>query len=123
MTEFDMKSGAIIPAAAAPLRNLTVTMTVMCYLASLAIGALILINHAVEGWTKGLSREVTGLLLQRICHILDHRQPSVRHHRHPRLVQLARPQNTQRNNFEIPHQAASSLRTADERPRCLQGQQ
>jgi cell division transport system permease protein len=53
------KPGPIIPPEAAPLRNLTVTMTVMCYLASLAIGALILINHAVEGWTKGLSREVT----------------------------------------------------------------
>lgn len=59
MIESNSKPGAIIPTAAAPLRNLTVTMTVMCYLASLAIGALILINHAVEGWTKGLSREVT----------------------------------------------------------------
>ncbi len=53
------KPGPIIPAEAAPLRNLTVTMTVMCYLAGLAIGALILINQAVEGWTKGLAREVT----------------------------------------------------------------
>jgi cell division transport system permease protein len=53
------KPGPIIPREAAPLRNLTVTMTVMCYLASLAIGALILINQAVQGWTKGLSREVT----------------------------------------------------------------
>jgi cell division transport system permease protein len=53
------KPGPIIPPEAAPLRNLTVTMTVMCYLASLAIGALILIDQAVDGWTKGLSREVT----------------------------------------------------------------
>lgn len=53
------KPGAIIPPEAAPLRNLTVTMTVMCYLACLAIGALILIDRSVEGWTKGLSREVT----------------------------------------------------------------
>ena len=34
-------------------------MTVMCYLACLAIGALILIDRAVETWTSGLSREVT----------------------------------------------------------------
>ena len=34
-------------------------MTVMCYLACLAIGALILIDRAVENWTSGLSREVT----------------------------------------------------------------
>jgi cell division transport system permease protein len=53
------KPSPIIPHEAAPLRTLTVTMTVMCYLASLAIGALILINRAVDGWTSGLSREVT----------------------------------------------------------------
>ena len=34
-------------------------MTVMCYLACLAIGALILIDRAVDNWTSGLSREVT----------------------------------------------------------------
>jgi cell division transport system permease protein len=49
----------IIPPEAAPLRTLTVTMAVMCYLACLAIGALILINQAVDGWTRGLSHEVT----------------------------------------------------------------
>ena len=31
----------------------------MCYLACLAIGALILIDRAVDNWTGGLSREVT----------------------------------------------------------------
>jgi cell division transport system permease protein len=55
----DLRAGAIIPPEAAPLRALTVTMTVMCYLACLAIGALILINRAVDSWTSGLSREVT----------------------------------------------------------------
>jgi cell division transport system permease protein len=53
------RSGPIIPPEAAPLKALTVTMTVMCYLACLAIGALILIDRAVESWTSGLSREVT----------------------------------------------------------------
>jgi cell division transport system permease protein len=55
----DMPVGAIIPPEAAPLRSLTVTMTVMCYLACLAIGALIVINRAVDSWTGGLLREVT----------------------------------------------------------------
>jgi cell division transport system permease protein len=59
MSDASLKPGSIIPPEAAPLRNLTVTMTVMCYLASLAIGALILINQAVDSWTKGLTREVT----------------------------------------------------------------
>ena len=59
MADEHTKPGPIIPPEAAPLRNLTVTMTVMCYLASLAIGALILIDRSVEGWTRGLSREVT----------------------------------------------------------------
>lgn len=53
------KQSPIIPPEAAPLRTLTVTMAVMCYLASLAIGALILIDRAVDSWTSGLSREVT----------------------------------------------------------------
>lgn len=53
------KPGPIIPSNAGVLRSLTVTMTVMCYLACLAIGALILINRAVDSWTSGLSREVT----------------------------------------------------------------
>ena len=59
MSDDYTKPGPIIPPEAAPLRNLTVTMTVMCYLACLAIGALILIDRSVEGWTRGLSHEVT----------------------------------------------------------------
>jgi cell division transport system permease protein len=51
--------GPIIPPEASPLKTLTVAMTVMCYLACLAIGALILIDRAVDNWTGGLSREVT----------------------------------------------------------------
>ena len=54
-----MAPGPIIPPEASPLKTLTVAMTVMCYLACLAIGALILIDRAVENWTGGLSREVT----------------------------------------------------------------
>ncbi len=53
------RPGPIVPPEAAPLKALTVTMAVMCYLACLAIGALILIDRAVESWTGGLSREVT----------------------------------------------------------------
>ena len=54
-----MKPGAIIPSNVASLRSLTVTMAVMCYLACLAIGALILVDRAVTSWTSGLSREMT----------------------------------------------------------------
>ena len=54
-----MKPGAIIPASTASLTSLTVTMAVMCYLACLAIGALILVDRAVTSWTSGLSREMT----------------------------------------------------------------
>jgi cell division transport system permease protein len=54
-----MRPGAIIPATAASLTSLTVTMAVMCYLACLAIGALILVDRAVTSWTSGLSREMT----------------------------------------------------------------
>jgi cell division transport system permease protein len=53
------KRGPIIPPEAAPLKTLTVVMAIMCYLACLAIGALILINRAVDAWTGGLQSEVT----------------------------------------------------------------
>jgi len=49
----------IIPSKAASLRTLTATMAVMCYLACLAVGALILIDRAVDAWASGLSQEVT----------------------------------------------------------------
>ena len=64
MDEINAKPSAIIPKGVASLRTMTVTMTVMCYLACLAIGALILINRAVEDWTHGISREVTVQLRQ-----------------------------------------------------------
>jgi cell division transport system permease protein len=54
-----MKPGSIIPSNVASLRSLTVTMTVMSYLACLAIGALILVDRAVTNWTSGLSQEMT----------------------------------------------------------------
>ena len=54
-----VKPSPIFPKGAAPLRALTVTMAVMCYLACLAIGALVLINRAAESWTQGIAREVT----------------------------------------------------------------
>lgn len=53
------RPGAIIPGNLGALRALTVAMTVMCYLACLAIGALVLTNRAVNSWTSGLAREVT----------------------------------------------------------------
>ena len=54
-----MKPGALIPSNVASLKSLTVTMAVMSYLACLAIGALILVDRAVESWTSGLAREMT----------------------------------------------------------------
>jgi cell division transport system permease protein len=54
-----MKPGSIIPSSASSLTSLTVTMTVMSYLACLAIGALILVDRAVASWTSGLAREMT----------------------------------------------------------------
>jgi cell division transport system permease protein len=50
---------AIIPPRAAPLRTLVMAMAVMCYLAVLAAGGLVLINRSVEAWTGDLSREIT----------------------------------------------------------------
>jgi cell division transport system permease protein len=50
---------AIMPSRAASLRTLTIAMTVMCYLACLAAGGLMLINRSVDAWKSDLAREVT----------------------------------------------------------------
>ncbi|MBG1233706.1 cell division protein FtsX [Aestuariivirga litoralis] len=53
------KPSPVFPRRVAPLRALIITMAVMCYLACLAIGALVLINRATQSWTQGLAREIT----------------------------------------------------------------
>jgi cell division transport system permease protein len=58
------KPGSIIPRSAAPLRSLIAVMTVMCFLAVLAVGAMLLINRAVAQWASGLSSEATVQLPQ-----------------------------------------------------------
>jgi len=57
--ETQRRPGAIIPRIQPPLGSLMIAMTVMCYLATLAIGALLLVNRTVAGWTSELSSEVT----------------------------------------------------------------
>ncbi len=58
-SETQRRPGDIIPRIQPPLGSLMIAMTVMCYLATLAIGALILVNRTVAGWTSELSSEVT----------------------------------------------------------------
>jgi cell division transport system permease protein len=55
----DHSQSPIIPKSIASMRSFTVTMTVMCFLACLAIAALLLIDRAVEDWSRGLQSEVT----------------------------------------------------------------
>ncbi|MEO6608412.1 MAG: hypothetical protein ABIN69_08070 [Aestuariivirga sp.] len=60
MTDATVRQKApIITSRSASLLSLGVTMTVMCYLACLALAGLILINRAADNWDKGLSREIT----------------------------------------------------------------
>ena len=56
--------GPIVAPEAAPLKSLTVAMAVMCYLACLSIGALILIGRATDVWTGTLASEITVQLRQ-----------------------------------------------------------
>lgn len=51
--------GPVFPRSAQPLKTLTAVMAVMCFLAVLAVGALVMIDRAVEQWSKGLASEVT----------------------------------------------------------------
>ncbi len=50
---------AIMPRVHVPLGTLVIAMSVMCYLASLAIGGMLLINRAVDKWTSDISGEIT----------------------------------------------------------------
>ncbi len=53
------RQSAIMPKVHAPLGTLVIAMSVMCYLASLAIVGLLLINRAVDRWTSDISGEIT----------------------------------------------------------------
>ncbi len=53
---------AIFPTDAAPWRALGVTMAVMCYLACLAMGGLLLAQRATSAWISDVSNEVTILV-------------------------------------------------------------
>lgn len=64
MIEDVLKPGSIVPTGAAPLRTLTAVMAVMCFLAVLSVGAMLLINRAVAQWASGLASEVTVQLPQ-----------------------------------------------------------
>src|SRR5262245_24885451 len=54
-----MPPSAIISAKAQPMRTLTLAMAVMCYLATLALGALMLIEADVSQWVSGIASEAT----------------------------------------------------------------
>jgi len=49
----------VIPEATAPHMTLMTAMVAMCYLAVLAIGALLMTYNAVQGWTSQVASEVT----------------------------------------------------------------
>lgn len=53
------RQNAIMPKVHAPLGTLVIAMSVMCYLACLAIGGLLLINRAVDKWTSDIAGEIT----------------------------------------------------------------
>jgi cell division transport system permease protein len=54
-----MPASSIIPVDAQPMRTLTLAMAVMCYLATLALGGLMLVEAAVTQWTSGMTSQMT----------------------------------------------------------------
>lgn len=49
----------IMPDSGVSGRTLTIVMAIMCYLACLALGALIIINSSIDRWTSDIAGEVT----------------------------------------------------------------
>jgi len=58
-TKFVPKANGLMPRSQMPLRTLKIAMMVMCYLACLAIGALVLITRAVDDWSSTIAGEIT----------------------------------------------------------------
>jgi cell division transport system permease protein len=54
-----MRAVSLIPVAAQPMRTLTLAMAVMCYLATLSLGGLMLVEAAVTQWVSGIGSEMT----------------------------------------------------------------
>jgi cell division transport system permease protein len=53
------RTSQIMPDSGVSGHTLTIVMTIMCYLACLALGALILINSAIDTWTSDITRQIT----------------------------------------------------------------
>jgi cell division transport system permease protein len=53
------KSAPIMPASGVAGRPLLIAITVMCYFASVTIGAVALVTHIVDSWTSQISSQVT----------------------------------------------------------------
>lgn len=53
----------VVPRTHAPLRTLIIAMSVMCFLSTLAVGTLLLIERAVDRWTSQISGEATVQIL------------------------------------------------------------
>lgn len=54
-----LRHSTIMPQSTVASRTLTMVMAVMCYLACLALGSLIIINKSVNAWTSGISSQIT----------------------------------------------------------------
>jgi cell division transport system permease protein len=53
------RTSQIMPDSGVSGHTLTIVMTIMCYLACLALGALIIINKSIDNWTSDISGQVT----------------------------------------------------------------
>lgn len=54
-----LRRSSIMPQSTVASRTLTMVMAVMCYLACLALGSLIIITKSVNAWTSGISSQIT----------------------------------------------------------------
>ncbi len=53
------RTSQVMPDSGVSGRTLTIVMTIMCYLACVALGALIIINKSIDNWTSDISGQVT----------------------------------------------------------------
>ncbi|PLX44830.1 MAG: ABC transporter permease [Hyphomicrobiales bacterium] len=63
----------IMPAHGVAGRPLLIAVTIMCYFASITIGAVVMVTQVVDGWTSGIASQITVQITQADSSGIDQR--------------------------------------------------
>lgn len=67
------RSTPIMPVRGVAGRPLLIAISIMCYFASITIGAVVLVTNVVDGWTSGIASQITVQITQGENNSIDQR--------------------------------------------------